>query len=384
MSKILEGKMDRYLRGELTPAQARELAQAALSDGEIFDALAAHGAVEQSLVDPEFGAVVSGSAKIVRFRRRALGVASAALAAAIAVFALYLNSRSQVQSRQSASVTSQPRSAKPLLITKEFAPDSSPNAPVFRGAAPDTRAPLPEGAIVAQDNFLVTINLGSLDGLSKGVPLDVFRAGSTQPTGRLEATTIFRDHARARIVSGAPHEHDRVRAEPSVYLGAVLEVMGSDRTLGRNAVEWALSNAVPPAAMRPLLDRLAPLDYQAGDFNAAEQDYQLLRDSAPTPDDRAEALNNLGAVAESQGQHIEDIRFRQVDRKSARGEQHVVKQGRSRPRAAQHKNRRGSSLQESIWSHGASTGRRSIETLTVSTCCGAPPAMARLCGTNQR
>ena len=54
--------------------------------------------------------------------------------------------------------------------------------------------------------------------------------------------------------------------------------------------------------LRPILNRLAPLDYQAGDFLAAEQDYQVLRAYAPTPGERAEALNNLGAIAESRGQ----------------------------------------------------------------------------------
>ena len=92
----------------------------------------------------------------------------------------------------------------------------------------------------------MTINLGSLDGLTKGNQLDVFRAGSAQPTGRLEAITIFRDRSRARVVSGAVKEHDRVRAEPSVYLNAVIEVMGSDRKPARDAVSWAFSNAVPP------------------------------------------------------------------------------------------------------------------------------------------
>lgn len=303
MSEILERKMDRYLRGELTPAEARELAQAALSDSELFDALAAHGAVEQSLKEPDFCAAQNGPAKVVQFPRRAWRLAIGAVAAAIAVFALYVSSRSQSRPKQTASVNSQlPAVEKPLLISNDFAPPSNPDAPVFRNAAPDTRAPQPEGAIVAQDNLLVTINLGSSDGLSKGMELDVFRAGSTIPTGRLEALTIFRDRSRARVVSGAAHERDRVRAEPSVYLNAILEHMGSNRELGRTAAQWAFSNGVAPAAMRPLLDRLAPLDYQAGDLAAADQDYHQLLDSAPMPDDRAEALNNLGAIAESRGE----------------------------------------------------------------------------------
>ena len=173
---------------------------------------------------------------------------------------------------------------------------------MFRSAPSDARAPQPEGTIVATDNFVVNIDLGSLDGLTKGTQLDVLRAGSNQPVGRLEATTIFRDHSRGRIVSGAAKEHDRIRAEPSIYIGAVLDVMGTDRTLARKAVQWAVSNSVPPPVLRPILDRLAPLDYQAADFSAAERDYRLLFNGAATEDDRAEALNNLGAIAESRGE----------------------------------------------------------------------------------
>lgn len=302
MPEILERKMDRYLRGELTPAEARELAHAALSDSALFDALAAHSAMEQSLQDPAFRAAVLAPTKVVRFPRKVWGIGMAALAAAIAVFELYINSRRQAPHTLAGT---------PILIAKDFAPSSSTSAPVFRAAPADSRAPQPEGTIVAQDNLLVTINLGSLDGLTTGIQLNVLRTGSKNPTGRLEATTIFRDRSRARIVSGAAHEHDRVRAEPSVYLNAVAEVMGSDLKVAHNAVQWAQSNAVPPSAMRPLLERLAPLDYTDADFSAADRDYQLLRDSAPTPDERAEALNNLGAIADQRGQISMALEFYQ-------------------------------------------------------------------------
>jgi len=301
MSEVLERQMDRYLRGELTPAEARELARAALSDSELFDALAAHGAVEQSLEETDFRDALLGSSKMARLPRRTWGVVIAAIAAALAVFALYVNSR-RPATPSVASIPSGVATGNPILIAKDFPPAPNTNAPLFRAAQSDSRAPQPEGTITVQDNFLVTINLGSLDGLTKGARLDVFRSGSKEPVGRLETTTVFRDRSRARIVSGAVKEHDRVRAEPPVYLNAVLEVMGSDRTLARNAVQWAFANTTPPAELRPILDRLAPLDYRAGDFAAAERDYQLLRESAPTPDDRAEALNNLGAIAESLGQ----------------------------------------------------------------------------------
>jgi tetratricopeptide (TPR) repeat protein len=299
MSEILDRQMDRYLRGELTPAESRELAQAALSDDALFDALAAHGAVEQSLKNADFrSALLTPGVK--HFPRRSLGIALAAAAAAISVFALYLNSRSKSQPSQAVATVRPPATGKPIFIAKEFV--ANPNAPVFRSATPSTRAPQPEGVIVSQDNFEVTVNLGSLDGVQKGGRLDVLAGSSNQAVGRLEATTVFRDRARARIINGSAHEHDRVRVQPSAYLASAAEVMGSDRGLGHQAISWAMANDAPMDQIRPVLDRLALLDYQAGDLATAERDYQLILSNSPAPEDRAIALNNLGAIAEQRGQ----------------------------------------------------------------------------------
>lgn len=298
MSEILDRQMDRYLRGELTPAESRELAQAALSDDAIFNALAAHGAVEQSLKSPDFRTALEAP-PVRRFPRRSL-VALAAAAAAFAIFALYLNSRSKPQPSQTLATVQPHPTGKPIFIAKEFTTDSG--APIFRSATPGTRAPQREGAIVSLDNFEVTVSLGSLDGVQKGAQLEVFRGGSNQPIGRLEATTVFRDHARARILNGSVHEHDRVRVQVSAYLTAVAEVLGTDRGLGHQAINWAMANNASMDQIRPVLDRLAPLDYQAGDIAAAERDYQLILANSSPPADRAIALNNLGVIAEQRGQ----------------------------------------------------------------------------------
>jgi tetratricopeptide (TPR) repeat protein len=297
MSEILDRQMDRYLRGELTEAESRELARAALSDDALFNALAAHGAVEQSLERPDFRAAIEGP-PVRRFPRRWL-VALAA-AAALAAFALYLNSRSKSQPTQTVAKAQPHPTGKPIFIAKEFPTDTG--APVFRSATPGTRAPQAEGAIVSQDNFEVTVSLGSLDGVQKGAQLDVLGGGSNQPIGQLEATTVFRDHARARVLNGSMHEHDRVRVQPSAYLAAVAEVLGTDRGLGHQAISWAMANSASMDQIRPVLDRLATLDYQAGDLAAAERDYQLILANSPSPADRAIALNNLGVINEQRGQ----------------------------------------------------------------------------------
>jgi hypothetical protein len=305
MSELVDRELDQYLRGELSPAEARKLAESALANDELFDSLAAHGAVEQALQDPEFRAALDASGRVRHLPRKASsrrtwGLALVA-AAAVALLSLFVGSRRQPQPKQPIAVSAPPAPAsKPTLIAKDFSPAGGD--PVFRSATSETRAPQPEGVIVATDNFLVTINLGSLDGLVKGTQLDVYAAGSKRPTGRLEATTIFRDRSRARIVSGSSvQEHDRVRPEPSVYLRAVLDVMDSNRKLGHDALTWAVSTGATPVETRSILERVAPLDYQAGDIPAAEQDYKLLLASAAMPSDRAEAQNNLGATAELRG-----------------------------------------------------------------------------------
>ena len=189
------------------------------------------------------------------------------------------------------------------MIARDFGAGDT-NAPVFRSAEGASRAPQPEGSIVSTDNFLMTVNLGSLDGLAKGTRLDVLRGG--QRIGELEITTVFRDRARGRVVTQqAVQVNDRVRTAASVYLGAVVEQMNADpanaRKIGRDALSWAGTNSVPLAETRALLERIAPLDYQSGDLVVAEQDYQSLLSTAANLAEKAAALNNLGAISELRG-----------------------------------------------------------------------------------
>src|SRR5579862_7995129 len=185
MSELLERQISEYLRGEGTPVEDRKLAEAALANEELFDALAAHGAVEQALRSPELRAKLAANQKVKRFPRKTWGFALAAIAAGIVAVAVYIGSRSQTTHGSQVATQSAPAPAgSPTLIAKDFS--GGAEKPVFRSAPSDSRLPRIEGSIHGIDNFLVSIDLGSLDGLNKGTQLEVFAAGSNQATGRLE------------------------------------------------------------------------------------------------------------------------------------------------------------------------------------------------------
>jgi hypothetical protein len=272
--------LESYVSGHLAPLAQRELAQAALTDGELFDALVVHAAVEKGFERP----------KVVRFPRKAWAVVIAAIAAAVVAVAIYLRPPALETTLHATSASLDPTAGKPILLARDLSPNptSDAAAPVFRSAEAGSRAPRPEGSVVATDNFIITVNLGSLDGLAKGTRLEVFHG--KQPMGTLEVTTVFRDRARGLIPAGVSIQaNDIVRPPASVYDGAVLEQMNADpanaRKLGRAAL------AAGPN--QKILDRLAQLDYQSGDTKSAEQDYQSIIDNFNSP---PEALNNLGVL----------------------------------------------------------------------------------------
>ncbi len=316
-----------YVSGKLPPEAQRELAQAALENEELFDALAAHGAVERSLGDPAVRSALSDlsvpSVKVAVFPRRSRAIAIVgSIAAAVALLAVYVvrsgsvskdaaNGNPPASHRPALTPGLDPTTGEPVLLARELAPRRDGSSPVFRSAAPDSRAPRASGSIVSLDNLLATVDLGSLDGLAKDVELQVFRGASTQPIGRLIVETVFRERARARIASGQGlREQDQVRSGASVYLGAVEQQIDaladqSDvakaRAVAREALAWADANSVAAGAKRNILERLGALDYQARDTAAAEQHYRsaiAAFDSPPaaSASERSSTLNSLGVV----------------------------------------------------------------------------------------
>ncbi|MBZ5607829.1 MAG: tetratricopeptide repeat protein [Acidobacteriia bacterium] len=345
-----------YVSGELSPQAQRELAQEALENEELFDALAAHGAMEQSLKEPAVRSALSPAserrAKLLPFPRKTRAIAIGSIAAVLALLAVYsIKTQFWVESKSVATI--QPPAAppvraltpgldltteRPVLLAKDLTPhpDGSGATPVFRSATPDSRAPQPSGSIVSVDGLVATVNLGSLDGLAKDVELEVFRGpGSRQTIGRLVVTTVFRERARARIISGEGlRENDQVRAGAPVYLGAVLQQIealvdqndvAKASDAARGALAWADSNAGASGEKRRIVERLAALDYRAGDTAAAEEHYRSAIASFGAPpaadaSEQAATLNNLAVLYLLSGDTTQaEARFSEAREQTAAG-----------------------------------------------------------------
>jgi hypothetical protein len=293
--------IDQFATRELSPAEARKLAQQALDDADLFDALVARGAVEASLNAPAVQAAISQPARRVPW---VIAVCAAAAAVILALF-LWRNSVRQIQqpSEQARQIVSKPAilpsldaaNGRPVLLASELGPARSQNTAAFRGTGAPSREPRSTGTITALENGEATVNLGSLDGLAKGTEL-----------GPILITTVFRDHARGRVSAGATiRVNDRVQVPLSIHLTAVshevdaLAATGDlnrARALARNALAGGSSGE-----NRTLLERLAALDYQAGAVDAARERYEAAANNfyappAASPSEQAATLNSLGAL----------------------------------------------------------------------------------------
>jgi len=333
-SALVQGAADplhTFFSGKLSASRERQLAQAALDNEELFDALVAHGAVEKSLQDPAFREALArpaeSRAKVLRFPNKARAVAIGSIAAALAVIGIY--SWKSLSSGRNPALSTTARiqapapglefsSNRPILLAADLRPESAKNgsAPVFRSAATESRAPQPTGTVLSLEQGQATISLGSLDGLTKGAEIRVFRGDrSKQLTAHLLVTTVFRDRARASVAGGETVQvKDRVESPIPVYLGAIFEEMNrltdqGDPAKARGLARDALARAkVPAGVARRIFERLGELDYQAGDVARAEEDYQSAVASfagspSPTSAEQATILNALGALYLLRGEY---------------------------------------------------------------------------------
>jgi len=292
----LDDPIDRYVRRELTAAEAREFAQESLDDPELFEDLTASALAVAALAP---------TAKVVRFPRKTRFIAAGAAAAAAVILVLLYSMRpsqqhplpqaaASAQLKPSFTLTANP--GQPILLASGLRLASGrDNAPVFRSPEPDSRAPRPAGSVVSIEDGLATINLGSVDGLGKGSQVEVFR--EEKSVGHVAVTAVFRDRARARILAGARIQvNDRVRAPAAAYLDALLQQVealagrgdsAAARTTAEKAAGLAETGNVPPVE----LERLASLEYQLGLLQAAEKHYQ-----SAEPQASFGALNNLAVL----------------------------------------------------------------------------------------
>jgi hypothetical protein len=300
--------IDQFATREIPPAAARELANRALQDPELFDALVARGAVEASLNTPAVRAALSTST-----RRRQWVIALCAVAAAwllaIFVWRSVVSRQSPQPAQQAIAIVPKPallpslnfadqaadQAGRPILMASELSPARAAAAPVFRGDSAANRVPQSSGLITALADGEATVNLGSLDGLAKGTEL-----------GPIVITTVFRDHARGKVVSASGvHVNDRVSVPPAIHLSAVLHqvnaLAASGDLDGARALAGKTLAVGSSGETRSLLERLAALDYQAGAADAAREHYEAAANNfyappAASASERALALNSLGAL----------------------------------------------------------------------------------------
>jgi hypothetical protein len=259
MAGMSEQMLDRFARGELPPAESRELAQKALGDGDLFAELTSTAIARHGLATRKRKTITRPRIVIL-----------AAAAAVILAVVLYAPWRKSQPARPDAAI-----SAPPILLARNG--DSNPAT--YRGPDTESRQSRAIGSIESIAGGIATIDLGSVDGLTKDAEVDVVRNG--EAVGKIRLTTIFRDHSRGEIAGALPaRAKDQVRVPPSARFSANLDQM--EAAVARGDTEKAMSIA-----------RQASVEGFHVDLS------------------RAEDLNDAGVIAELHGDRVKALDFYQ-------------------------------------------------------------------------
>jgi hypothetical protein len=310
--------LERLLTGDLSRDEERQLAQSALADPELFDALTAASVAKAALTSSKRPARVSPA------------LIAALAAAAVLLIAVAYWSRGDranpAPAPPAAATASTPAAiAPPILLT---ARSESAAAPTFRTDVSSSRLPKASGTIVQVQDAIADLDLGSLDGLKQGDALWIVRDG--RRLGRLSITTVFRERARGRIEDGvAATTADRVEIDPVVHVNAVIELAQARRAAGdltraRELATMASARANGPdmsptvqqrsrVELATVLNDVGAAHIERRDLAAAEQTLRSAQSSASGPL-LARITNNLGALAALRGDRAEAERlYREAD-----------------------------------------------------------------------
>lgn len=357
--------LERFARGELNSAEARELAQTSLVSLAWFEELTATALAKTAVSSVR---VPEEPVRHAWWRSPLMLVAASGVAAVI-VFSVYF---SQTQrkgthpppvakngpvepstfAKPTLSVAS--ASSQPVLLADDLQ-DSvrSQSAQVFRGEEQAARAPRQTGSIISIEDGLATVDLGSLDGLEKGSELNIIRDRVRgERIGQLRIETVFREQARGPFSFPEIKIGYAVRVNAATHARALLQQVDALQSQGQlskarqaaaEASTWAETASLTGSGKATILAKLAQLDFQAGDLASAnthfrgaldqlesdphasaefrartendiaalailrgddESAQKLLQRAEPLPDsERVLLLNNLGVLAEIRGDH---------------------------------------------------------------------------------
>lgn len=277
-----EEKLDRFARGELSSMESRELAQNALDDPELFDELTYTAIARTALPGRE--------------RRRNVRLPLAVLAVPAAAVIVLLSLYTFRPSRPAPSPVVA-MSGPPIFLAR-----SADSNTVFRGLAPESRAPRLMGSVTSIADGVVSIDLGSLDGLVKGGEVEAVRDGKT--VGKINLMTIFRERARAEAPPGlAVRLNDQIRVPPALHLRAVLDQIAAFSARGdsdgaRRIAEQAaaIENLEVSAAGYEDSNNLGGIASLRGDRGKAQSLYEQALRADPPQEARHAIETNLARV----------------------------------------------------------------------------------------
>jgi hypothetical protein len=335
MPEPVDDRLDRFVSGQLTAEEERALAQAALDDPDLFDLLTATALTQAATGhrpdDGRTGADGGDRAAAVAASRRRTSMTLAALATvAASVIAIVVVERA---GREPIALTA--GKGPPVVTAAPAAPSAPPaipatpsirpavlhralnavGSPAFRGVDADSRAPKRSGQVVSVEDGGPTVDVGALDGITRGATLNVVRAGSGR-VAQLTIARVFRERASGDAVPrDAVQPGDIVEIPAAIQLSALLDQVSARlasgdldaaRTIAEQAVAIAQSPGAPADRRRRALADLGALDARAGALDAAETHLRAAAnelDAAPaaSEDDRAEILNELGATLIDRG-----------------------------------------------------------------------------------
>ena len=330
MAESPDERVDRYIDGDLSAAEQRELAQSALDDPALFETLTAAALLKRTA--GENAEPVSLAPTITPIRRPsrtrvALLVGGAmAAAAALALMVVYrspstTNGPGSLDApRQGGSPPTPSPSASAnihaTILTARLDEADGAASPAFRTLERGGRAPKISGLVTSNTDGEIEIDLGSLDGIAKGSNVHVVSGTApARSSGTLTITTVFRERSRGRISSGAaPRVGDRADVAPDVHVAALSEQVAaraasgetaSVRALAAQAADIVTSLGVTSGAGRLALYQAAVLAHANGSADNAVRHLRLAAaqfEAAPaaTRDERARILSALGAALMAQ------------------------------------------------------------------------------------